>query len=59
MKSLGINETKINLFSFIHREILFFSQLLYFHADVTPNNSFGLLLFVPALGGEIQAQALG
>lgn len=50
LKSLGINETKINLFSFMHRELLFFSPLLYFHVGVTPNNSFVLLLFVPDLG---------
>lgn len=33
----------------MQKGILFFSQLLYFHAGVTPNNSFQLLLFVPAL----------
>lgn len=47
LKSLGIKETKINLFSFRHRVLLFFSPLLYFHVGVTPNNS--LLLFMPNL----------
>lgn len=50
LKSLGINETKINLFSFMHRGLLFFSPLLYFHVGVTANYSFVLLLFVPDLG---------
>lgn len=50
LKSLGINETKINLFSFMNRGLLFFSPLLYFHVGVTPNNSFVLFLFVPDLG---------
>lgn len=59
LKSLGINETKINLFSFMHRGLLFFLHCYTFMLVLLQIIHLCYFCLCHIWGEEIQTQSLG